>query len=178
MLLVYIFFGRSSELDTGGNPREDLELGNLPVEQQLRMAARRINRRIDFDELVRTCEFPAKESGANKRTAGEREDDDDDGKGSIPPAKGDQRKPALKAKRSNAQVNSGRGGGDESPPSSGSFEGSGSENSPRGSSDGSDSGGVSDDDEKNSDSAGSEFGTNSCCASSSDSAHLKSWPLP
>jgi hypothetical protein len=137
--------------------KEDPELGNLPVEQQLRMAARRINRRIDFGE------FPAKESraNANKRTASEREDEEEDGKDSILPAKGDQRKSVLKAKRSNVPVNSGRGGGDESPPSSGSSEGNGSEDSPSGSSDGrsSDNGSSSDDGEEDSASAGSSCGS-------------------
>jgi hypothetical protein len=127
--------------------REDPELGNLPVEQQLRIAARRINRRIDFDEV------PAKESRANKRTAGERVNDDDEDEDSVPSAKGEKRKPAFKAKQSNAR------GGDESPPSSGSSEGSGSEDSPGGSSDGSDNDVGSDDDEEDSDSAGSSCGS-------------------
>jgi hypothetical protein len=134
--------------------REDPELSNLPAEQQLRMAARRINRRIDFREA------PARESLSIKRTASQREDDEGDGEFEwIPPAKGDKRKPALKAKRSNAQINSERDGGDESPPSLGSSEGEGSEDSLSGSSDRSDGGGGSDDDKEDSDSAGSSCGS-------------------
>jgi hypothetical protein len=45
--------------------KEDPELSNLPAEQQLRLAARRINRRIDFQDQ------PAKDSSAVKRNASE-----------------------------------------------------------------------------------------------------------
>jgi hypothetical protein len=131
--------------------KEDPELGNLPAEQQLRMAARRVNRRIDF------AKSPAEESRAGKRTAGEREDDSDDEEDAVPAAKGD--KPTLKAKRSSAPTNSGRDGGDDSPPGSESSDGSGSEGSPSGSSDGSDGSDGSDNEEENSDSAGSSCGS-------------------
>jgi len=131
--------------------KEDPELGNLPAEQQLRMAARRVNRRIDFAKVH------AKESRAGKRSASEREDEGDGEEDSAPAAKGD--KPTLKAKRSSAPINSGRDGGDESPPSSGSSDGNGSDGSPSGSSDESDGRDGSDDDKENSDSAGSSCGS-------------------
>jgi hypothetical protein len=82
--------------------KEDPELSNLPAEQQLRVAARRINRRIDFAEVS------AKELGAIKRSASQREDDDHAKDGTDSPAEGN--KPELKAKRSNAQRNSKNGG--------------------------------------------------------------------
>jgi hypothetical protein len=71
--------------------KEDPELSNLPAEQQLRLAARRVNRIIDFREQ------PAKESGAVKRSAGEAADDsDEDDAANL------QKKPIkkLKARRS------------------------------------------------------------------------------
>jgi hypothetical protein len=82
--------------------RDDPELGNLPAEQQLRLAARRVNRRIDFAEV------PVKDSTAVKRNASQREDDNDDEDEKVSPAKGD--KPVMKAKRQGTPVVSGSDG--------------------------------------------------------------------
>ena len=89
--------------------KEDPELGHLPAEQQLRLAARRVNRRIDFEDQ------PAKESPANKRSASQREDDSDDGEEDAPPAEG---KVTLKAKRSKEQTKPSNGGDDHDSTSS------------------------------------------------------------
>jgi hypothetical protein len=54
--------------------KTDPGLAALPAEQQLRMAARRVNRKIDFGAATKET---YRRSSATKRTAGEREDDDD-----------------------------------------------------------------------------------------------------
>jgi hypothetical protein len=93
--------------------KEDPELSNLPAEQQLRLAARRINRRIDFQDQ------PVKDSTAVKRSASEAavDADEDD---AVNSAKGPVK--ALKARRSlkGGVVND---GGDGSDPSSDSSSG-------------------------------------------------------
>jgi hypothetical protein len=81
--------------------QEDPELSNLPAEQQLRLAARRVNRRIDF------VENPTKESPANKRNASQREDDSNDEEAEVPPTNG---RVTLKGKRSNAPASPGGDG--------------------------------------------------------------------
>jgi hypothetical protein len=54
--------------------KEDPELSALTAEQQLRIAARRVNRQIDFDEAQRE---PYR-SSACKRSAAERESEEDE----------------------------------------------------------------------------------------------------
>jgi hypothetical protein len=131
--------------------RDDPELGNLPAEQQLRLAARRVNRRIDFAEV------PVKDSTAVKRNASQREDDNDDEDEKVSPAKGD--KPVMKAKRQGTPVVSCSDGGGGSTPSSGSSDGGSSEGSGDGSASESDCNGGSDDSKEDSDSAGSACGS-------------------
>jgi hypothetical protein len=91
--------------------KEDPELSNLPAEQQLRLAARRINRRIDFQDQ------PTKDSAAVKRSASEAADvfDEDNSVNSVKePVK------AMKARRSlkGGVGNDGSGGSDPSSASS------------------------------------------------------------
>jgi hypothetical protein len=57
--------------------KEDPELANLPAEQQLAVAARRVNRKIDFEQAQ--AKFEMATHGV-KRTAGERESEDEDEK--------------------------------------------------------------------------------------------------
>ena len=133
--------------------KEDPELGNLPAEQQLRLAARRVNRRIDFDDK------PAKESPSNKRSASQREDDSADDEVDAPPAEG---KVTLKAKRSEGQAKPSGGGDDhDSTSSSGSSTASDGEGS-GGASGGQGGSAYSSENEskEDSDDAGSSCGSN------------------
>jgi hypothetical protein len=93
--------------------KEDPELSSLPAEQQLRLAARRVNRRIDFQDT------PAKESEAVKRSAGEAADDSDEDD-----TANSEKKPAktLKARRS-LKGGAGKDGGDGGDPNSDSGSG-------------------------------------------------------
>jgi hypothetical protein len=89
--------------------KEDPELSNLPAEQQLRVAARRVSRRIDFSEV------PPRESLAKKRDASQREgDSEDEETDSAPP----DAKRVLQAKRSAALADPGDGTDDGSSASS------------------------------------------------------------
>ena len=94
--------------------KDDPELSALPAEQQLRVAARRVSRRIDFDEAQREPH----RSSAVKRNASQREDDDDDEEDVV--ASAAQDKKTVKARRSVTKMAS-NGGGDG--------DGSGSEGS-------------------------------------------------
>jgi hypothetical protein len=94
--------------------KDDPELSALPAEQQLRVAARRVSRRIDFDEAQREPH----RSSAVKRNASQREDDDDDEEDVVASAAQDRK--TVKARRSVTEMAS-NGGGDG--------DGSGSEGS-------------------------------------------------
>ena len=83
--------------------KEDPELSALSAEQQLRIAARRVSRQIDFDEAQRE---PYR-SSASKRSAAERESEEDEEEVVIPAA---QVKKTIKARRSIAKTASNDGG--------------------------------------------------------------------
>ena len=129
--------------------KADPELAALPAEQQLRVAARRVSRKIDF-------EHEGAVNRAQKRTAGEREDDEnDDDKEDT------EQRPAagkvLKAKRG-GKASAAAGGGDDD------SESSTSANSSRPSDDEAsveESEGADDEDQsENSDDMGSAVGSN------------------
>jgi hypothetical protein len=115
--------------------KEDPELSNLPAEQQLRIAARRVNRHIDFSVV------PVKESSSSKRSASQREDDSEDEEANSTTRK---EKVSLKAKMLPAHAEPEDGEGDGSS--------SGSVSSSQG---GDDSGDGSTGDKENSDEEGS-----------------------
>jgi len=135
--------------------KADPELATLPAEQQLRMAARRVNRKIDFKR-----EGADEKSRGAKRTAGEREGDENDEDEEVARQQPNAGK-LLKAKRSGkASAAAGGDDGDDSVSSS-------SSNSSRQSEDEASfvESGSDDDDEdevksENSDDMGSAVGSN------------------
>jgi hypothetical protein len=146
--------------------KENPDLGNLPAEQQLRLAARRVNRRIDFQAK------PARESSAVKRGAGEDADvsDEDDIVASPKTTK------PLKARRSLKKLADKNGGDGSDPNDSDSVSGASAESGARQSSD-SDSGHSHRSDEsgvENSDSVGSLCGSDDDDSRGSDEQYDES----
>jgi hypothetical protein len=134
--------------------KADPELATLPAEQQLRMAARRVNRRIDFQR-----EDADKKSRGSKRTAGEREsdvsDEDEEVAGQQPNAG-----KSLKAKRSKkASAAAGGNNGDDSGSSSSSMSSRRSEDETSVVESGSDNDNDGEDKSENSDDMGSAVGS-------------------
>lgn len=134
--------------------KADPELATLPAEQQLRMAARRVNRRIDFNH-----EDAYKKSRGSKRTAGEREsdaNDEDEAVAGQQPTAGK----VLKAKR-NGESSAVAGGddGDDSGSSSSSVSSHRSEDETSVVESGSDNDNDGEDKSENSDDVGSAVGS-------------------
>ena len=93
--------------------KEDPELSSLSAEQQLRIAARRVSRRIDFDEAQ--CE--PQQSSASKRSAAETVSEDEDEDGVAAPA---HIKKTTKARQSVSKTAANGGGDGDSSDSDGS----------------------------------------------------------